>query len=197
MRNQDLWYDVNSETLRNPMTGAVLGASAYPVLHLQEAVLFRVRLVTSSRLRAYTGLPADGSLTAAVTLSWDSAIEPLVRTLSGDINDTDAWSKADVTRGLIGIPLDCDTVNYADAVGGRSHTAAAWFSLAVTNSDDSVFAEYTFPVVCRNLSDASAAGALPPVAGPYPQRYKIQTPSGYVYVVTVADDGEPAISRES
>jgi hypothetical protein len=165
----DIWWDVVIRAhYDSAEPGNRLNAPAYPGIWYKEKPLVRLRLVTDAAKTAYTDLSAAYTYSAAVDSDWNSATDPMCKTLDANINVTGDWESggtADPALGQFSIRLDADNTEFRDKIGTDESIQISGMDLYAFEGTDRGFIT-SMPFYCFNVRDPGDA-APPAPTGDY------------------------------
>ena len=95
---------------------------------------------------------------AAIDSDFDSATQPMVRTLDDGID------KTDIANGVLYVSLDANTDTFLAKVDKKS-SIAAYFEVRGTSSDGRVIYDYRFDISALGAIDPSGSDPLPVASG--------------------------------
>lgn len=152
-----IYYDVDRD-YRSDTSGGKNGTVIR--IGYQEGPEWRIvfgRMVSN----AWTALDVSDAATweAAIDDDFDSATDPMCRTLDANIDDSQAAS------GIIDVTLDADTATYETAIGTDAKKTA-YFRLKGLNGSSKIIYRAAFDIVAENDIDP-AGGVAPDPASSY------------------------------
>ena len=125
-----------------------------PLLYLGEKPEWELHLYTGEL--GSEGKAADVSYVvvwrAAVDCDWSASTSPMCRTVSG-------IDKSRAAAGIIGIPINANTLNFATAINGRQ-SRDGYFELRGFNDSGDVVCIILLGVTCHNAIDPDGVGEL-------------------------------------
>lgn len=144
--------DIYYELLRKKLIDANGRAAASPVIHLGEKTIWNLHLRSGGSAADLSGVV---SWRAAIDKDWSSSTDPMCRTVSG----IDVSRAAD---GILGIPINANTVQFAAAVNGKRSVNAV-FELRGYDSNGDVVLVIQITVQAVGAIDPAGVSDLDPV----------------------------------